>query len=147
MDRSSFLKTCGLACLGAGAMLAFLESCGATRHVNGDIQGSDIVVPLTAFEYSKKQAVHHYPAIILQNELLKDTICVSRSADGSSYAAVLMVCTHQGAQLQLFGDKLQCPAHGSEFDLQGAVQQGPAEGRLRTFPVTVEAQQLRISLK
>jgi Rieske Fe-S protein len=47
----------------------------------------------------------------------------------------------------VFGDKLQCPAHGSEFNQAGAVTTGPAENSLRTFPVIVEANQLKISLK
>jgi Rieske Fe-S protein len=58
-----------------------------------------------------------------------------------------MRCTHQGAELQVFGDKLQCPAHGSEFSSKGAVQNGPADNTLRTFPVTIEKNQLKISLK
>ena len=58
-----------------------------------------------------------------------------------------MQCTHQGAELQVFGDKLQCPAHGSEFTNKGIVQSGPAETKLRSFPVIIEANQLKISLK
>jgi Rieske Fe-S protein len=58
-----------------------------------------------------------------------------------------MRCTHQGTELQVFGDKLQCPAHGSEFNNSGAVQNGPADIKLRTFPVTLDNHQLKISLK
>ncbi|WP_163599017.1 ubiquinol-cytochrome c reductase iron-sulfur subunit, partial [Klebsiella pneumoniae] len=41
----------------------------------------------------------------------------------------------------------QCPAHGSEFTNSGTVQGGPADRKLRTFPVTIEANKLKISLK
>ena len=58
-----------------------------------------------------------------------------------------MQCTHQGSQLQVFGDKLQCPAHGSEFSNQGLVQNGPADQTLRKFPVYIESDFLKISLK
>jgi Rieske Fe-S protein len=58
-----------------------------------------------------------------------------------------MRCSHQGAELQVFGDKLQCPAHGSEFDNKGGVQSGPADIKLRTFAVVIENNQLKISLK
>jgi Rieske Fe-S protein len=39
------------------------------------------------------------------------------------------------------------PAHGSEFDSQGGIRNGPAEAKLRTFPVTVANDLLKISLK
>lgn len=60
---------------------------------------------------------------------------------------MLMSCTHQNAELQVFGDKLQCPAHGSEFDNTGRVLNAPADTNLRTFPVTVENNTIKISLK
>lgn len=147
MKRSSFLKTCGLACLGAGYMVSFLESCGTTKHINGTIDGADIVLPLSAFAFTKKEKIEFHAALIVQHEELKDPIAIFREDDGKKFTALLMRCTHQGAQLQLFGDKFQCPAHGSEFDNKGNVQQGPAEVQLRSFPVTFDDQQLRISLK
>jgi len=58
-----------------------------------------------------------------------------------------MRCTHQGAELQVFGDKFQCPAHGSEFNSNGGIQNGPADMKLRTFAITIENNQLKISLK
>lgn len=147
MDRKSFLKSCGVACLGAGYLVSFLESCGTTRRINAPIEASDMVVELSAFDSKGKNGDQFHTAIIADNEVLQDPICIFRAADGQSYTALLMRCTHQGAQLQLFGDKLQCPAHGSEFDPKGAVVQGPAIDQLRTFPVSIQGSQLRISLK
>jgi Rieske Fe-S protein len=60
---------------------------------------------------------------------------------------MLMTCTHQGAQLQVFGDKLQCPAHGSEFSNRGVMENGPANTDLRKFPIVIENNTLKISLK
>lgn len=61
--------------------------------------------------------------------------------------ALLMECTHQGAELQVFGDKLQCAAHGSEFSNKGIVESGPASTDLRKFPVRIENNILKVSLK
>ena len=58
-----------------------------------------------------------------------------------------MRCTHQDAQLEVFGDRLECPAHGSEFNDRGKVMEGPAQANLRTFPVTIQKDKLYISLK
>lgn len=58
-----------------------------------------------------------------------------------------MQCTHQGAELQVFGDKLQCPAHGSEFSNKGSLENGPADRNLRNFPIIIDNGTLKISLK
>ncbi|GAW87970.1 hypothetical protein FPS14_contig00001-0044 [Flavobacterium psychrophilum] len=58
-----------------------------------------------------------------------------------------MKCTHQGAELQAFGDKLQCAAHGSEFNNKGIVESGPASSDLKKFPIIIENNTLKISLK
>lgn len=105
-----------------------------------------MIVPLADFEISKGKQKEHKKYLVLQNEILQYPICVYR-IDENNYEALLMKCTHQGAELQVFGDKLQCPAHGSEFDNTGKVQNGPASASLRTFPVTVTGSHLKISLK
>lgn len=84
--------------------------------------------------------------MVVQNDILQYPVCVYRINE-NEYTALWMQCTHQGAELQVFGDKLQCPAHGSDFTNTGIVQSGPADRKLRTFPVTIEANQLKISLK
>jgi Rieske Fe-S protein len=58
-----------------------------------------------------------------------------------------MRCTHQGTELQAAGDYLQCTAHGSEFDKEGRIKNGPADKNLRTFPVTMQDNQLFIDLR
>jgi len=42
---------------------------------------------------------------------------------------------------------LQCAAHGSEFNNRGMVRNGPAISNLRTFPVTVNQDQVFIDLR
>ena len=142
MERKEFLKTCGFACLGGLAITALLESCSGTKTIEGTISASDLVVLVSSFVhkdiYKKYVVVHH--------EKLKYPICVYRFSD-TQYVALLMRCTHQGAELQVFGDRLECPAHNSEFNNKGIVQNGPADSNLRTFPVTIINNQLNISLK
>lgn len=84
--------------------------------------------------------------IVVQNEILQFPICVFRFNE-NEYSALWMKCTHQGNEVQVYGDRLECPAHGSVFDNRGTVQQGPADKALRTFPITIEKDRLRISLK
>jgi Rieske Fe-S protein len=114
--------------------------------VPAKLEGNNLVVPLIHFAHKSKKGTTYKNYVVVNNEQLKYPICVFRQSDGQ-YIALLMQCTHQGTELQAFGDRLQCPAHGSEFDREGQVTQGPADTALRQFPVTLENQQLLINLK
>jgi nitrite reductase/ring-hydroxylating ferredoxin subunit len=138
MERKEFLKTCGYACLGG-----LLASCHSAKLITGNISNSDLIVPVASF-IKKDKSFRKY--IVIHNELLEFPICLYRFSE-TEYAALFMRCPHQSAELQVFGDRLQCPAHGSEFNDKGVVQTGPADTNLRTFPVTIQSDQLQISLK
>lgn len=144
MDRKAFIKTCGFSCL-SGVMVSLVASCAAYKTVTGNIIKDYISIPLSVFETknTKKKSLKKY--VVVQHEALQYPICVFRFSE-NDYSALWMQCTHQGAELQVFGDKLQCPAHGSEFDNRGNVQNGPAETHLRTLPVTIDNNQIKISL-
>jgi nitrite reductase/ring-hydroxylating ferredoxin subunit len=59
-------------------------------------------------------------------------------------------CTHAGAPLadgELIGDILQCPWHGSRFDIRnGSVIRGPAEKQLHTYNCILEEERLLVEL-
>jgi Rieske Fe-S protein len=143
MERKAFLKTCGMACLSGAVLTALMEGCTSSRQINGTISDSDMVIPVSAFHNGKDG---HKTYVVVNNDKMKYPICVYRFSE-TAYTALLMRCTHQGAELQVFGDRLECPAHGSEFNNHGAVQNGPADENLRSFPVLLQNNQLYISLK
>ena len=53
---------------------------------------------------------------------------------GEAYALSL-VCTHLGCTLNVNGGDITCPCHGSRFDRQGNVLQGPADRPLKRLRV------------
>ena len=142
MERKLFLKNCGYACLGISGLSLFLESCSGTKQIEGTLRNTDLVVPVTSFLHNNSFKKY----IVVSHEKMKYPICVYRFNE-NTYSALLMRCTHQGAELQVFGEKLECPAHGSAFNNMGIVQNGPADTNLRTFPVSLQNDQLFISLK
>jgi nitrite reductase/ring-hydroxylating ferredoxin subunit len=146
MDRRKFITRCSVSCISGGLILSILDSCSATKIFTATITGSDMIVLLTDFEINKGNSKEFKKYLVVQNEILQYPICVYRF-DENNYEALLMRCTHRGTELQVFGDKLQCPAHGSEFSNHGTVEKGPAGTLLRTFPVTISNNQLKISLK
>ncbi|MEO6719537.1 MAG: Rieske (2Fe-2S) protein [Ferruginibacter sp.] len=146
MDRKNFFKTCGFACLGGTGLGSILQSCDITKQLSGKISGDNLVVPVSDFEIKNGDKIYFKKYLVIQNDILQYPICLYRFNE-KEYSALWMRCTHQGTELQVFGDKLQCPAHGSEFNSKGGVQNGPADNALRAFAVTIENDQLKISLK
>lgn len=146
MNRKKFISKCSRCTLGILIAPVLLEGCAGTKYLNAPIVENELIVSLSAFEIIKKGVVQYRKYIVAQHETLRFPICVYRiSAD--TFHALWMQCTHQGTTLQVFGDRLQCPAHGSEFSQTGALQNGPADKPLRTFATTLTEQNLKISLR
>ena len=146
MDRKDFIRKCGFACIGGYGLATLLQSCDTTKLLSGKIAGDNLLVDISDFETRNGNDTYFKKYIVVQNDILQYPICIYRFNE-NEYTALWMQCTHQGTELQVFGNMLQCPAHGSEFNNKGGVQNGPAADTLRTFPVIVENNQIKISLK
>jgi Rieske Fe-S protein len=144
MNRKEFVIKCS-SCIGLGSLALLLTGCAGTKYFSASIDGSELVVPTSEFVSVGDGKVTIRKYVIAHNDKLEYPVCVYRFSD-NEYSALWMQCTHQGTELQAFGDRLQCPAHGSEFSDRGLVQNGPADRNLRVFPVKVMNDQIRISL-
>ena len=123
----------------------FLQGCSGTRYLNAEIKDDFLIVPKNAFQIPEPIPPAYRDYVVAENTLLSYPICIYRHSE-DSYTALLMRCTHQGTELRVFGDRLECPAHGSEFSKSGDVKNGPADEDLRTFPVEIDSNFLKIDL-
>src|SRR5206468_2284720 len=64
---------------------------------------------------------------------------VAIGRDSSGIYAISLVCTHQGCATDLGSSNIECPCHGSVFDLSGNVVRGPARSALPYLAVTEDA--------
>ncbi len=142
MNRKQFIKTCGIACLGTSTMSALLQSCVPTQSIMAPISGGNLVIAQSSF--LKNEAFLKY--LVVRNENLQYPIYVFRFSE-TNYSALYLRCSHQGNELNAYGDKLVCSAHGSEFSNTGQATSGPATEPLRSFPVQFDNQNILISLK
>lgn len=60
---------------------------------------------------------------------------VFNSADG--FFAVSSLCTHLGCNVKHIGQGFECPCHGSRFDENGRVVQGPAPQPLPWYAISL----------
>ena len=78
-----------------------------------------------------------------------EEICLAHADDGSFYA-LGDICTHEEYSLsdgELWGLEVECPAHGSRFNLMtGAVTGLPAVVPARTYRVSVEGDDVYVEL-
>jgi 3-phenylpropionate/trans-cinnamate dioxygenase ferredoxin component len=76
-------------------------------------------------------------------------ICLARLTGGEVFA-VNDMCSHEDIELSdgdLDGDDVECPAHGSRFNVRtGEVSGLPAEDPVATYPVTIEDGQIFVEV-
>jgi len=69
---------------------------------------------------------------------------------GGEFHAIDNVCTHDGGPLgegTLWADQIECPRHGARFDVHsGQVRALPAVLPVRTYPVQVEGDEVRVDV-
>jgi len=90
-------------------------------------------------------AVDTMKKVVLDGE----EICLAHAEDGNFYA-LGDICTHEEYSLsegELWGLDVECPAHGSRFNLlSGAVTGLPAVIPARAFRVTVEGDDVYVEI-
>jgi nitrite reductase/ring-hydroxylating ferredoxin subunit len=145
MERKEFLRQCSFVCLGTLGLGTLLESCGTSKSLSGQLNDKRLTIPLTQFASSRNGQVAYKRYVIVRNEALNYPIIVYRES-AAQYTALLLRCTHQYNELNVSGELLTCPAHGSEFNNKGEAVQGPAEAKLRQFPTSTDADNLYIEL-
>jgi cytochrome b6-f complex iron-sulfur subunit len=143
MERRNFIKQCGLVGASCVGLSFLLESCASTYYAKGTINNKGLQVSKTDFTIPEKTTLRKYIIVKMDNS---DFPIVVYRVSENTYSALLLRCTHQGNELSIHGDLLTCSAHGAEFNSKGDVLQGPAEQKLKSFPVTSDEKNIYIQL-
>ena len=145
MDRRKFIKSSCASCLSATLLSsAIFSSCTPTQYISGTLEKDGLLIGKDQFKVGNKRSYSSF--VVVRNDNLLFPICIYRFSD-NDYSAIWLKCVHQGAEVNVVGDMLQCPAHGSEYNNRGVVTNGPATSYLRTFAVTVRNNEIFIDLR
>ena len=136
VNRRTFIKksavgTC--ACLGTSAGLT---SCISYVFAPYEVVDSKLVVNKADFGESSY--------VLVKVEQLAEAVFISRDEE-DNYTAVLTKCTHKGCEVRPAATVLRCPCHGSEYELNGTVIEGPAEDDLVAFNVETDDEKIYVS--
>jgi 3-phenylpropionate/trans-cinnamate dioxygenase ferredoxin subunit len=77
------------------------------------------------------------------------SVCVA-NLDGEHFYAIDNLCTHDNGPLgegKLVNGTVECPRHGARFDVKtGAVRALPAVRPVRTYPVEVDGEDVKVDV-
>jgi cytochrome b6-f complex iron-sulfur subunit len=135
MERRQLLKT----------SLAFL---GTTTLISFVYPASKFLIPpkTSATETHLTFNTDEIPPGTAKEIIFNETPLVVINRKGSGFIALSRICTHLGCLVgyDKFNDKLICPCHAGEFDLEGNVLSGPATKSLPRYPLKITADQITI---
>ncbi|MFM8352538.1 MAG: Rieske (2Fe-2S) protein [Actinomycetales bacterium] len=126
--RDFIVGVCGLVGLGLGAALLAddaMAADGITRLSDGRV----------SVNVKKVKALQQVNQPVLLGNIKGVPTALVRTGD-TTYRALDLRCTHQGVPVKQSGAKWVCPAHGSVFGIEGAVQAGPAIAALAQVKTT-----------
>lgn len=116
-DRREFLSIATLA-----GVAAILAACGESTTGPGTITPGPASIDVKLSDFPSLGSVGGIAAV---GTVLLSPVAIVRTGQ-SSYLALSRVCTHQGCVISLASNGFTCPCHGSRYDTQGNVLNGPA---------------------
>jgi Rieske Fe-S protein len=143
LDRREFLrktvKAAGAVAVGSYTIV-FLNSCSDSDSPTGPSNGGGdvkVTVDLSQAENASLNAVGG--TLALGSNQLDNSGLLLYRLDEQTVRAYSRNCPHQGCTTGSFSNGVStCPCHGSQFNLSGAVIQGPAASGLRQYSTSIE---------
>jgi Rieske Fe-S protein len=131
--------------LGAGLALAAtaLAACttyGKKPEASGDTATTTAAAPATGAPGApaSANAIFKTSDVPVGSGVIVDDIVVTQPAAGV-FKGFSSTCTHAGCTVaEVAGGTINCPCHGSKFNLDGTVANGPATRPLEARAVTVQ---------
>jgi cytochrome b6-f complex iron-sulfur subunit len=111
----------------------------ATPTPAGSPSANELRVPLPAVGVT----------VAATGQLLNPLPLAITRLDPTGVVAVSRICTHEGCTVNLPVASLltlNCPCHGSRFEVTGQVVNGPAARPLASFPTAIDGDQVVVTL-
>jgi cytochrome b6-f complex iron-sulfur subunit len=136
--------------LGGSALVVLPVLCGACTDSSGPpvvdlppVANKTIVVPLSDFSALMKTG----GSVVGKAAGYANPIVIAHVTDGM-FSALDALCTHAGCNVayNALNLTLDCPCHGSTYELDGTVINGPAPRPLKMFTATTDGTNVTVTL-
>ena len=134
MNRRNFLEKALGATMAAAVAPALLKATDAIAGGSAEPMGS-LVLNLAETKFAKLKNVDGSLIYTPPAPNTARKMVITR-VDASTFSVVSSVCTHLGCQVDPYDATTQriiCGCHGSRFDVNGVVKQGPAATALKKY--------------
>lgn len=132
LSRRKFIQFAGLtfvASMGTSTLITLLQGCKKEE--------SSPTQPPALSTFTIKLSEHPELAQVggFKTFNINSTPVIVFRTGQTTFKALSMICTHQGCTTNWVNSvqQFQCPCHGSKYDKDGKVIQGPATQNLRTY--------------
>ncbi len=142
MNRREFIGWVGVGSLASSLPLAIAACSPQTTEIPTPESRKPIAAPRPdGFQPIIQLADLEKMGQVLVEDFAGGQLLVISAAAPNPVQAINPICTHAGCTVawQKEPGILACPCHGAKFSLQGAVEAGPADRPLPTYPVKIEA--------
>jgi len=101
--------------------------------------------PSPASEPAAAQAIAKAADIPVGSGVIVDDVVITQPERGE-FKAFSAVCTHAGCNVaEVLGASINCPCHGSSFNLDGTVAKGPADRPLDAKGIVVQGDSIALA--
>ncbi len=138
--RRNFIKLISSG-IGSGLIGGSIIGCATAAVYQGTINRNILEFPLSEFN----ENIGDNYGLLISAFNMSDAIILIKASEGE-FLALSARCTHQGCQVKVKKQYFNCSCHGSAYDGYGNVIRGPAQKRLRSFPVKILDGIIKINL-
>jgi Rieske Fe-S protein len=127
----------------AAAVLAACTTYGEKPEGSGETPGATTEAAPASGAPGK--AIAKTSDVPVGSGVIVDKTVLTQPSAGE-FKAFSAVCTHKGCDVsEVAGGTINCPCHGSKFNLDGSVANGPAAEPLKAKNISVEGDSLVLS--
>ena len=138
--RRNFIKLISSG-IGGGLIGGSIIGCATATVHQGNLNKNILEFPLSEFN----ENIGDNYGLLISAFNMSDAIILIKASEGE-FLALSARCTHQGCQVKVKKQYFNCSCHGSAYDGYGNVIRGPAQKRLRSFPVKILDGMIKINL-
>ena len=125
LNRRDFIKSSFKTIAIGTVALSALDITGLIARASDKFEETTSEKTINLSDYPDLQSAGGY-AIVAKRVIV---IRVSQS----KFISLNLTCTHKHCEVEYDGESFECPCHGSQYDKNGKVTQGPAEHNLKSY--------------